>query len=195
MNNQVEFGEGNKKNYHRDIQQALCQITGIGGGFFLHSDVVHFEGLTGLPGVALQGVGRVGLPLGAEQEGRVETCTRCSYSDSSCHQEVMSHSFPLGQSGQLVVLHEDHSNAADWFESLLLFLCLKIAKGMLQSNPARPLLNTLSKWRTYCMCSSCITGAMKRPSEPKTHPPVPRKSNIGCGEGHCHCHGHGRSSY
>jgi hypothetical protein len=58
MNNQVEFGEGNKKNYHRDIQQALCQITGIGGGFFLHSDVVHFEGLTGLPGVALQGVGR-----------------------------------------------------------------------------------------------------------------------------------------
>ena len=69
--NRVEDDADIEKDYRRDIQRALraLRIKSARGGSWVLSDLVHMEGLTGLPGVTLKGVGRVGLPLGVEQEG------------------------------------------------------------------------------------------------------------------------------
>jgi hypothetical protein len=60
---------------------------------------------------------------------------------------------------------------------------LKIAKGMSSDDSHRPQLNTLKKWCELRPCSSCVTGAMRKPPQSLTHPPVPRDPSIRNGEG------------
>jgi hypothetical protein len=65
---QVSAAEDMHGDYRIIMQQALRSIkSGVGG--FVHSDKISWEGLQGLPMIALKGIGRLGLPLSAEQQG------------------------------------------------------------------------------------------------------------------------------
>jgi hypothetical protein len=66
---------------------------------------------------------------------------------------------------------------------------LKIAAAMLEDDPHRPLLRTLSKWMHYHgPCADCVTAAIKCPHNRRTHPDVPRRPDIHNGQGlHIDC--------
>jgi hypothetical protein len=57
-----------RKNYRRHIQRALRSVKSGECGF-VNSDMVSLKGLTCLPSVSLKGIGRVALPLVADNAG------------------------------------------------------------------------------------------------------------------------------
>jgi hypothetical protein len=58
-----------RQNYRTYIRHALRSAVEGGKSDFAYSDVVALDGVKALPGVCLEGFGRLGLPLCEEEEG------------------------------------------------------------------------------------------------------------------------------
>jgi hypothetical protein len=62
-----------RTNYRTYIQRALRTLANLESDSS-HSNQVSMEGLKGLPGVSLQGFGRIALPLTLREEGAWNVC-------------------------------------------------------------------------------------------------------------------------